>query len=209
MTTGQFALTRDDLSAVRLLKVPESAPPFDGETPTDSHLAETNSPRESAPRGSAPRGSAPDGVTPGGATPQGRTPRGATPTAVANGGRRAVADDVAANPDPGDNAGPGDWPSQFARLLAEVLAGSRPLRQVFPWTTERARIRIRRLTPGFCAGQRPRVLRVLASQPANGIVEMSVILGLGARTKALAVRLENVVISDRPARWLCTDIEAA
>jgi hypothetical protein len=50
---------------------------------------------------------------------------------------------------------------------------------------------------------------VLASQPANGIVEMSVILGLGARTKALAVRLENVVISDRPARWLCTDIEAA
>lgn len=198
MTTAQFALTRDDLSAVRLLKVPESAPPFDGEMPTASHLAGANPPRESTPRRSAP-----EEVTPEGATPGGSTPAGATPAAVANGGRHAVADDVAANP------GPGDWPSQFARLLAEVLAGSRPLRQVFPWTTERARIRIRRLTPGFCAGQRPRVLRVLASQPANGIVEMSVILGLGARTKALAVRLENVVISDRPARWLCTDIEAA
>jgi hypothetical protein len=193
MTTAQFALTRDDLSAVRLLKVPESAPPFDGEMPTASHLAGANPPGESTPRRSAPEE----------ATPGGSTPAGATPAAVANDGRRAAADDVAAN------AGPGDWPSQFARLLAEVLAGSRPLRQVFPWTTERARIRIRRLTPGFCAGQRPRVLRVLASQPANGIVEMSVILGLGARTKALAVRLENVVISDRPARWLCTDIEAA
>jgi hypothetical protein len=204
MTTAQFALTRDDLSAVRLLKVPESAPPFDGEMPTASHLAGANPPGESTPRGSAP-----EGATPGGAAPGGSTPAGATPAAVANGGRRAVADDVAANPGPGDNAGPGDWPSQFARLLAEVLAGSRPLRQVFPWTNERARMRIRRLTPGFCAGQRPRVLRVLASQPANGIVEMSVILGLGARTKALAVRLENVVISDRPARWLCTDIEAA
>ena len=33
MTTAQFALTRDDLSSARLLKVPESAPPFDGEIP--------------------------------------------------------------------------------------------------------------------------------------------------------------------------------
>jgi Family of unknown function (DUF6459) len=177
MTTAQFALTRDDLSSARLLKVPESAPPFDGEIPAATHLTSTNTPRGSA--------------------------AAATPNAECHAVADDVTDDVAAN------VGPGDWPPQFARLLVEALAGSRPVRQVFPWTTERARMRIRRLSPGFCAGQRPRVLRVLASQPANGIVEMSVILGLGARTKALAVRLEHVVSGDRPARWLCTEIETA
>jgi hypothetical protein len=39
----------------------------------------------------------------------------------------------------------GEWPSQFARILAETLAGTRPARPVTTWTADHARQRIRRL----------------------------------------------------------------
>ena len=68
----------------------------------------------------------------------------------------------------------------------------------------------------LAAGPVPRVRRVLASQPAEGVVEMTVVVGCGPRIRALAVRLEQ----DRPHRagrgrdastagWVCTAIEAA
>ncbi|HWG03143.1 MAG TPA: Rv3235 family protein [Trebonia sp.] len=160
--------TCDDLSAVQLLEIPDSAPPFDGE------MSAARGPAEPKPK------------------PKPTTVRAAAATAG----------------EP-EATGSGDWPAQFARLLAEVLAGHRPARQLLPFTTERVRMRIRRLSPGFCAGQQPRVLRIHASQPAIGIIEMSVVINLGARTRALALRLERVVSGGRPARWLCTDIEAA
>ena len=114
------------------------------------------------------------------------------------------------------------WPSQFAQVLAETLAGSRPQVQITPWTTYQARRLIRQLGPMLAAGPAPRVRRVLASQPAEGVVEMTVVVGCGPRTRALAVRLEQ----DRPCRarrgreagrgrdagqagWVCTAIEAA
>jgi hypothetical protein len=156
--------TCDDLFAARLLKVPDPAPPFDGEMPAAPGPAEMK------------------------------------PT---------MARAAAAPPAVRASTAGGDWPAQFARLLAEVLAGSRPARQLLPWTTERVRMRVRRLSPGFGAGQQPRVLRIVSTQPATGIVEMSVVIGLGTRTRAVALRLERVVSGGRPARWLCTDIEAA
>jgi hypothetical protein len=124
---------------------------------------------------------------------------------------------------------PGEWPQQFARLLAEALAGARPVRQILPWTSDRARGHLRRLMPLFGGGQRPRVLRVIATRPTREVIEMTVILELGTRTRALAMRLEhmpprrqlsryaehgdNGTQPDRstPAalRWVCTDIEAA
>ena len=52
------------------------------------------------------------------------------------------------------------WPSQFAQVLAETLAGSRPARQLAPWTTEQARRRIRQLGPMLATDQRPKVRRV-------------------------------------------------
>jgi Family of unknown function (DUF6459) len=39
----------------------------------------------------------------------------------------------------------GEWPSQFARILAEALAGTRPARPVTTWTADHAAQRIRRL----------------------------------------------------------------
>ena len=174
---------RDNLPPVRLLKVPDAAPPFDDETSSG-----------------APCGVADGELEPG-------------PDADASAPRSP---DVPGQPDASQApvlrnafASAGTWPHQFARLLAEVLAGSRPARQLMPWLTERARFHLRRLAPAFSSGHRPRVLRVLTSQPSSGVVEMSVIIAAGARTRALALRLELDKLAGQHARWLCTDIEAA
>jgi hypothetical protein len=119
----------------------------------------------------------------------------------------------------------GEWPQQFARLLTEALAGARPVRQILPWTSERAHSHLRRLMPLFGGGQRPRVLRVIATRPTREVIEMTVIVGVGARTRALAIRLEQATprplytprgpgtpddkATPGPLRWVCTDIEAA
>jgi len=111
---------------------------------------------------------------------------------------------------------PHGWPSRFAQVLAETLAGSRPPAQIAPWTTERARSHIRRLGPLLTSGQQPLVHRVITSAPTAGVVEMSVVVGFGPRVRALAVRLERTQPRPataghpaRPSRWLCTAVEAA
>ncbi len=98
----------------------------------------------------------------------------------------------------------GTWPSQFAQVLSETLAGSRPASQLTPWTTEQARKRISQLGPmlaprGAPGGRpprtamprRPRVRRVIVTSPADGVLEMTVIVDTGSRARALAVRLER------------------
>ncbi len=115
------------------------------------------------------------------------------------------------------------WPPrQFAVLLAESLAGVRPLQQVLPWMSERGSMQLRRLLPLFCGGHRPRILRVLTAAPSPGVIEMTIVVTTGPRTRALAVRLERHVSPGQQAAleqrawrgkavtpWLCTDIEAA
>jgi len=105
------------------------------------------------------------------------------------------------------------WTSVFAQGLAEALAGSRPPRQIAPWTTEQARRRIRQIGPLLPSGPRPVVRRVLTSAPCRDVVEMTVIVGIGPLTRAIAVRLERAPPDPgRPGRgrpWLCTVIEAA
>lgn len=154
-------------SSVRLLKVPDVAPPFDGEVlPGDGAL--TPEFGVWAPRPALP----------------------GTPGTV----------------QPHDDA----WTGQFARLLTETLAGVRSMQQIAPWMTDRARVHVRRAIPALRCGQRPRVQRVLVSWPGDDVAELSVIVGLGPRTKALAVRMEKTVARPgQPPRWLCTDIETA
>jgi Family of unknown function (DUF6459) len=117
------------------------------------------------------------------------------------------------------------WPSRFAQVLAETLAGSRPPRQITPWTTEQARRQLRQLGPMLSAGQQPRVRRVLTSCPAADVVELTAVVAFGPRVRALAVRLERDVRDRRPghdgprpggpgrepdgARWRCTAVESA
>ena len=97
-------------------------------------------------------------------------------------------------------------PGQFPVLLAEVLAGVRPPSQVTPWLSKRGTLHLHQLMPLFHTGHQPRVLRVIATRPAPDVVEMTMIAVIGARPRAIAIRLEH---SAQAARWQCTDIESA
>jgi uncharacterized protein DUF6459 len=106
------------------------------------------------------------------------------------------------------------WPRQFAQAVVETLAGTRPVRQILPWSTERAQAHIRALAPVLRTDTGARIQRVLASQPIPTVVEVTVIAGFGVRTRAVAIRFEHVPerkaapgLPTRPARWICTDIE--
>jgi Family of unknown function (DUF6459) len=179
-----------DATAVRLLGIPDSAPPYDDEAAgTGQDAADTG---EAARRN---RALAPPPAGPPG-RPAGRGP--ATSPAADRADRAAR------------------WPSQFAQVLAETLAGARPPQQIMPWTTHQARKRIRQLGPLLAAGDLPRVRRVVTSSPAADVIEMTVIIRSGPRFRALAVRLErdgprgaSPGRRARPTRWVCTALETA
>jgi len=188
-----------DAQAIRTRLVPEAAPPYDDAAA--AHAVAHDAERE---RRAAARRIAEHPREPAGAQPARAQPARAQPTES------------------------GSWPSQFAQVLAETLAGSRPARQIRPWTTEQARKRINELGPMLSAARQPRVRRVIVSSPAHGVLEMTVVVDFGARARAVAVRLErpsrpatSAVLAGqpdtnayRPQRastngWLCTAIEAA
>ena len=195
------------LPALRLVPVPDTGPPFDGDLSADAVAAAVTRPSGWGWPSVHQDTEAP-GAEPGtGTADPGPPSRGAGPI-----GSRAE----------------DDWSRQFALLLTEALAGARPLRQILPWTTERARCHLDKLMPLFSGGQRPRVQRVVTSRPTRDAIEMTVVVGVGTRTRALAVRLERAWQPQPTARptgvarpqlpgktgraapqWRCTDIEAA
>jgi len=116
---------------------------------------------------------------------------------------------------PGPSGPPHGWPQHFAQVLAETLSGARPPRQLTPWTTGQARRRIERLGPALALDATPQVRRLVTFRPCADVMEMTVVLGVGPRTRALAVRLERDRLSAAPPGpasripWRCTAIEAA
>jgi hypothetical protein len=121
-----------------------------------------------------------------------------------------VADADPAGADPADT-----WLRRLAVVIVEVLAGVRPDRQLVPLATDRVRARIRGLVPLLACDRRPRIARIVTSRPAARVVEMTVVVHFGVRSRALAMRFEHVAARPaspgwpaRPARWLCTAIEA-
>jgi hypothetical protein len=177
-----------DAGAVRLLLVPDSAPPYD-----------------EGPAGTGPRSRSSGPPAPPGSREPPAPPESHERPAPPEPGPRRRGQPAAAG-----------WPSQFAQVLAETLAGSRPQGQITPWTTDRARRLIRELGPMLATATAPRVRRVVTTRPVPGVVEMTVIVVCGARVRALAVRLErdgphgaSPGRGPRAARWVCTAIEAA
>ena len=152
-----------DPAAVRLCLVPDSAPPYDDEVPS----------------GEPDRGRDTSGPATGEPV-EGRPVRGKPVRGKPTTGRPATATAPA-------------WPSRFAQVLAETLAGSRPPRQIEPWTTQQAREHIHRLGPRMASAQRPRIRRVVTYRPASDVMEMAVVVGFGSRVRAMAVRLERSV----------------
>jgi hypothetical protein len=227
------------LSALRLVPVPDTDPPFDGDPPTGApapaalwasgtgrgYLGQTTP----GHAGGWVGGGMPDSPWTDAEAPAGTR----TATAVPAGSQGGTLGADRGSPDRSGAAGD-DWARQFALLLTEALAGARPLRQILPWTTDRARAHLDKLMPLFSGGQRPRVQRVITSRPTSDAIEMTVVVGVGPRTRALAVRLERVFhpqggvtrgggtrsrlpgpampraqAERTPPQWLCTAIEAA
>jgi hypothetical protein len=204
----------DDLPALRLIRVPDWGAPFDGDPAADDSAACAGQFGSGWDQAGPGAGQDPRDATAARAAPAAGTEArtGGQPTARADASQASLEASA-------------QWAQQFARLLAEALAGARPVRQILPWTSERARGHLGRLAPLFGGGQRPRVLRIITTRPTREVIEMTVIVGVGTRTRALAVRLEQAALHRlaRPAeyatragtslasahRWVCTDIEAA
>jgi Family of unknown function (DUF6459) len=172
-----------DLQAVCLVKVPDVAPPYDCQV----HGAR-------CPEGAPDRPDADAAVTP--FPPVAPSVPAAPPMAGA----------------PGTTAA---WPRQMAVAIVETLAGLRPDRQLVPLTTDRVRARIRGLAPLLRTDLRPRIARIVTSRPVCDVVEVTVVVDFGSRSRALAMRFEHAAgrpatpgRPQRPARWLCTAIEA-
>jgi hypothetical protein len=196
-----------DPAAVRLCLVPDSAPPYDdevltGEPPGPGRVAAATAHAAGGERW-ADGGRRPgDGRADAGqATGASRSPdggRSADGGEPADGGPGASGGSVTGRPARGGRVTGGSiagtapaWPSRFAQVLAETLAGSRPPRQIEPWTTQQAREHIHRLGPRMASVQRPRIRRVVTYRPASDVMEMAVVVGFGPRVRALAVRLER------------------
>ncbi len=107
------------------------------------------------------------------------------------------------------------WPRQFGQVIVEVLAGERAPRQLTAWATDHARAQVEALVRDLASVQRPRIQRIITSWPTAQVVEMTMVVRFGPRSRALALRFEQAParkpapgLPARPARWLCTEIEA-
>ena len=182
-----------DLSSLRLVKVPPTAPPYD---------CQVHGARCPASADVVPGVEETPAVSAVSAVPA--VPAGAVSRRSARPARPAAEEDPAAA-----------RPRLLAVVIVEVLAGVRPDRQLVCMATDRVRARVGNLAPLLAAGRRPRIARIVMSRPADRIVEMTVVADFGARSRALAMRFEHATARPaapgwpaRPARWLCTALEA-
>ena len=180
--------------SVQLISIPDAAPPYDCET----HGAACPAARDTLGEAVSVGEVAPT-------RPPGPAARAAEP-------QPGLSGQVAAAP--GLAGTTAAWPRQFAQVMVEILAGVRPQRQIDAMTTDRVRAQIRHLGPVLAADRRPRIQRVVTSRPTASVVEMTVVVSFGPRSRALAMRLEYVAgreampgLPTRPARWLCTELE--
>lgn len=93
---------------------------------------------------------------------------------------------------------PGPVAARLATAMMEVMSGARPAPQLVRWTTpevyeviaRRASLAARR-SSRLGTQQRARVTarRVMGCEPADGVAEMTVVLGVGQRVRAVALRM--------------------
>jgi hypothetical protein len=91
----------------------------------------------------------------------------------------------------------------LARALLETLCGDRPVGQLMRWTTPEVFAQLEPLAAARPArNARPwaaTVRRVLVSEPAAGVAEVTAVIQRGPRAGALALRLEGL-----DGRWVVT-----
>lgn len=102
--------------------------------------------------------------------------------------------------------GPQEW---FAQQLLLVLSGQRPVHSLLGHAREGAYDQLVRLAPHTPLrpprGERwaPLLRRVGVCRPGPGVIEAFACIAAGARTRALAFRLER----SAEGRWLCCAVE--
>lgn len=105
-----------------------------------------------------------------------------------------------------------DWAARFVQAIVEVIGGDRPVSQLVRWTSEavymdmQRRVKILGATTTASRGRvtRPQVRSVHICQPRDDVAEVAVHIRHGARSRAVAARLEVV-----QGRWLCTALQMA
>jgi len=101
------------------------------------------------------------------------------------------------------------WAARFAQAVVETLGGQRPVSQLVRWTApdvhrdlQRRALLVRQAASGTRSRIRPQVRSVHVCRPAPRSAEVSVHVRHGARSRALAMRLER-----RDDRWTCTVLQ--
>jgi hypothetical protein len=203
------------LVSPRLVKVPDAAPPYDCQIHGDRCPRPDTDQTDPSEVDAAPAVALSAPGLPGAELSVAELPGAELPGAALPGAELAGAELAGAELAGGAKDPATARPRQAALVIVEVLAGVRPDRQLVPLATERVRARVRGLAPLLASERRPRIARVVTSQPAARIVEMTVVASFGPRSRALAMRFEHVSARPaapgwpaRPPRWLCTAIEA-
>lgn len=94
---------------------------------------------------------------------------------------------------------PGPWAARFARAFAEVLAASRPARQLIRWASWPVYEELETVVGTLGGGARPVLVSVRVSEPADSVAEACAVVRIGGRCRALALRFEGL-----DGRWQCT-----
>jgi hypothetical protein len=103
------------------------------------------------------------------------------------------------------------WSARLVQAFVEVHAGLRPAAQLIRWTTTAVQDTISR-QPSLSATASATDVRtrrhgevvrsVRASEPVDGVVEVSAVVQRGDRCRAIALRLEGI-----DGRWQCTAVQ--
>ena len=100
------------------------------------------------------------------------------------------------------------WAARLAQAVVEAVGLQRPVSQLVRWTApdvcrdlERRVLLVRRATD-HVRSVRPQVRSLHICRPTPGSAEVSVHIRHGARSRALAMRMER-----RGERWQCTVLE--
>ena len=98
---------------------------------------------------------------------------------------------------------PALWATRFLQAVVETLAGSRASAQLAEWTSQAVHTQIvRGPRDRRWHGARPVVRSVRASEPADGVAEVSAVVQRGKDVAAIAVRLEGF-----DGRWRAVVLE--
>lgn len=113
------------------------------------------------------------------------------------------------------------WSRRFAQAAVEIVGGDRPVTQLLRWTSPAvfADLERRACLVARAGGHRPGVGRVQPVSPkvlsvhscfvSGTVVETSIHVRYGERSRALAARFEEQTPKNGPTRWVCTALDFA